>query len=252
QVDDAMIEPHSLFGIGLVGEAEFTGDPWGVRVSTDLSRVWSQVRGSVEREISFEWHRLRHQEYCQLLDRLIDQGLIELTFLAGTFDHRRYGRQIFEMGMRVLEAVNGAGSSKNGYIFFEPRAFAKSEDDSEVPSPWPWSLTINLAFGDQSIPSTPSTHYVETISFATVFSLPLPVQLMMAVPCSAQTASHFRDLGDPAEGCVTSVKAEKLSERMARERKRKSEAAGRFYQLLTEGRIGQHDYEAKMSHLYLL
>ena len=181
---------------------------------------------------------------------MIDEGVIGLSFLSRNFDRKKYRCQILEMGKRVLETVNVAGGFEHGYTLFEPRAVEKSEEDSHIGSSWPWSLTINLAFGDLSIQSSPSRQYAETISLANVFSLMLPVRLTMAVPCSAQTASHFRDLGDPAEGCLTSAKVEKLSERMARERKRKSAAAGIFYQLLTQGRLGHHDYQSKMALLY--
>lgn len=251
QLDDCRIDPQSFFSVRLVGQAAFTGNPWIVRVTADLSRVWCDARGSIDRQISFEWHRLDDQEYRELLDRLIDQGTIQLTFLAGNLDRKQYDRQILELGKRVLEAVNGALGCNNDLVVFEPRAVSESEISSGFGSHWPWDLTINLAFGDQAIRSTPEIRFVDTVSFKNDFLLTLPVTLTIAVPCEAHTASHFRDLLDPSEGCVTSEKAERLSERIRAEKKRKGEAAARLHELLTGGRFDHHEYATKMSNLYV-
>src|SRR5699024_1897473 len=42
--DQTAVTPDSSFGINVVGEAQFRGEPWSFKCTADLRSVWNKVR----------------------------------------------------------------------------------------------------------------------------------------------------------------------------------------------------------------
>jgi len=203
----------SDFGVNITGYGEFTGDPWEAEVEADLSEVWKYVRTAVSSEFSAGWYVFTTAQYECIVSELTRNSVIKLTLKEGSLNLEEQGRQVFEMARVVLEQVNVAANTNTGLLRFvrvqEPLAI-----NTPTPLGWGWRLSVNLAFSEQSLTSSNTINYRNTISYQGRFRHLLTSSMNLAVECNSETGRYFQDLGNLNEPCVTQAKQDIMQERL--------------------------------------
>jgi hypothetical protein len=243
----SQIVAHPSIGINIIGEAEFTKEPWSAELEADLSKVWSYVRQRVSENISWEWLELKFADYQNLIQDMLRDKVIKLTVKEGTVNLQKPGWQILEIGRQIFAAVNNQGNSETGYFRFEPNSTSPNSLKLEDRTFWLWKIAINLAYGSQSIPSSTSTHYKSTINYSERLIVPIPISLFLNVKCNIDTAQLFQDLGNVSETCITQHKIQDLQQRMTPEISKQTQFANRLYNRLIAKEISQQQYDQAMN-----
>lgn len=240
QQSGTRLQPNPSFGINIVGEAEFVSDPWKVTVEADLSQVWTYVRRRVSAGVSLGWFRISLGEYTKIIQDLQRDQVIKITYEEGSSETEKYGRQIFEMGKQIFDAVNQQVNAQTGFFKFEPNRVP--ELSSGGGSGWGWSFSVNLAYSAQAIKSTQSMHYKNTISYKGRFKKPIPAAMTLAVNCNSASGQLFQDLGNVSEPCITQAKIDEFNKRLGEEYERKQRLLERLEERFVLGEITEEQY----------
>lgn len=241
QQSGTRLEANPSFGINIVGEAEFEGDPWTVTVEADLSQVWTYVRRRVSAGVSLGWFRVSLGEYTKIIQDLQREQIIKITYKEGSSETEKYGRQIFEMGKEIFEAVNRQANAQTGFFKFEPNR--APELSSGGGGGWGWSFSVNLSYSAQSLKSTQSLHYKNTISYKGRFKKPIPAAMSLAVNCNAASGQLFQDLGNVNEPCITQAKIGEFNKRLGEEYERKQRLLEKLEERYVLGEITEEQYK---------
>lgn len=237
--------PNPAFGLNIVGEAEFLGDPWTVEVEANLSQVWSYVRKRISLGISLGWFRFKLGDYEKIIQDLQRDKIIKLKLIEGSLDNEKYGRYFLEMGKELFEAINQQANAEVGFFKFEP-----SRDMTPTTSPtnslWTWDISINLAYGEQSLKFSQSLNYKNIISYSGRLRRLVPASMTLAVNCNEASKNLFQDLGNPNEPCITQAKADEFQRRLIIEVTKKQPLLDRIYNRYLMGEISQEQYERAM------
>lgn len=239
--------PHPPIGINIIGEGEFTKEPWSAELEADLSKVWFYVRQRVSENISWEWLELKFEDYIKLIQDMLRDKVIKLTIKQGTVNLQKPGWQILEMGRQIFEAINNHGNSETGYLRFEPNSIVQNCVKLEDGTFWLWKIAINLAYGSQSISSSTSGNYKSTIKYSEQLIMPIPISMFLNVKCNSDTAQLFQDLGNVSETCITQEKTQNLQQRITEEIPKQTQFANRLYNRLLAKEISQQQYDQAMN-----
>ncbi|AKG20146.1 hypothetical protein [Calothrix sp. 336/3] len=241
--------PNPSFGINLSGYAEFQGDPWIVEVEANLSQVWSYVRRRISAGLSLGWFKLKFGDYDKLIQDMRRDKIIKLTLIEGSLDNERYGRQFLEMGKQIFEAVNQQVNSSVEYFKFEPSVNQTNNSANTLDwakALWSWDVSINLAYGEQSLRFAQSLVYKQRISYSGRFNCLIPAAMTLAVTCNNASRNMFQDLGYPNEPCITQAKAEEMQKRLQMEFERKKPLLDKLYERFVLEEISQEQYDRAM------
>lgn len=218
-IEGTNITPNSDFAINVYGKAEFIGDPWTVTIKADLSRVWSYTRRQFGASVGYKWFKIDSVKYSRIVQDLVSKQIVTLNFKEGSFDNEQYGRQIFDMGRQIFEAINTQIGSQIGFFRFEPNP--QPEGKLHSPRSIPFVPHINLSYGEQSIKSSQKTQFDLTISYTGRVKISEGTSITLAVKCNEATKQYFQDLGDPERPCIDAQKVEEMNRRLAAEKAEK-------------------------------
>jgi hypothetical protein len=237
--------PNPVFAINIIGEAEFLGDPWTVEVEANLSQVWSYVRKRIALGISLGWFKFKVGDYEKIIQDLQRDKIIKLRLLEGSLDNEKYGRYFLEMGKEIFTAINQQANSEVGFFKFEPsRDITPSALSSS--NLWTWDVSINLAYGEQSLKFSQSLNYKNTISYSGRLRRLVPASMTLAATCNEASKNLFQDLGNVNEPCITPAKADEFQKRLMAEITKKQPLLDRIYNSYIMGSISQEQYERAM------
>jgi len=235
------VHPNPTFGVSIIGDSEFVGDPWTSEVKCDLSQVWDQVRSRVSVSVSYGWFRLGSADYQDIRQSLERTGACTFKMDEGSLDNEKYGRQIFEMMKTIFEAINKLATEGDGFFKLEPNPQAGDPGGGGASSWAPWSVSVNGGYSHAYFKQTVT--YSNTISYTGRFNYTIPTSMILAVNCNNATKAFFVDLGNAAEPCITQAKIDTFNSRMqceAKARQPKLEALAERYAL---GSITQAQYD---------
>jgi len=221
---DTAITPNPTFGLSIVGDAEFAGDPWTAEVTCDLSQVWEQTRTRVSASVSLGWFRIGSADYANTVQDLQKSGACKFDMKEGSLDNEKYGRQIFDMVKKIYEEINKKATDGDGFFKFEPNPQAGDPGGGGASSWWPWSVSINGGYSHAYFKQSISYH--NTVSYTGHFLYTMAASMVLAVNCNNATSSHFVDLGDASQPCINQQKIDTFNARM------KCEAAAKQPKLL--------------------
>lgn len=241
--------PDPSFGINMVGDAEFQGDPWRVKVTADLSQVWSYTRQQFSAGISFGWWRINLGDYDRIIQDMSRKQVIKLEFEEGSLDNEKFGRQIFELGKELFQAVSQQASAQEGFFKFEPNPTPAPSEQPGSGKSWAFRPFINLSYGEQSIRSTQSMHYEATVNYHGRVTRQVPASMTLAVGCNPSTQQHFRDLGYPDQPCITADKVATMQARLGKEHETKSRLAELLLEKFIMDEITEKEYYRKIALL---
>lgn len=236
------ITPSPAFGINMSGWAEFVGDPWVVKVSADLAQVWQYAREKFSAGVSVGWFKIGGAEYKDLITDLVREQIIRLDFIEGSLDTEKFGRQIFEMGKEMFEALNQQITAGEGYFQFETNPTPEPSPAPNSWISWPWKPSINLGYGKDAINTKQGIKYTQEITYTGRVKLLVPSGMTLAVACGMGTEQHFQDLGDPDVPCITSEKVKLFNERIQKEEEKKDVFINNLNRLLEAGLITFEQY----------
>lgn len=245
-----VVTPNPSFGINIYGNAEFQGDPWKVKITADLSQVWSYTRKQFNLDIGWGWFKIASAKLDEIVMNMHRDQIIKLDMIEGSLDNEKYGRQILEMGKTLYEQINSLALSQEGFFKFEPNPTPATADNPSSGFSWPWNGYINGGYSEQSIKSTQSTHYEAELSYTGRLTRRVPASMTLAVSCNSATASYYRDLGEPSQPCITDPKAARMQERLKAERDKKTALADRLFDRWIMGEITDDQYYVGMNRLY--
>lgn len=235
--------PNPAFGINIVGEAEFLGDPWTVEVEANLSQVWSDVRQRVSLGISLGWFKFKLGDYEKIIQDLQRDKIIKLRLVEGSLDNEKYGRYFLEMGKEIFTAINQQANSEVGFFKFEPSRDMTLSASSTL---WTWDVSVNLAYGEQSLKFSQSLNYKNIINYSGRLRCLVPASMTLAVTCNEKSKNLFQDLGNVTEPCITPAKADEFQKRLMAEVTKKQPLLDRIYNSYILGSISQEQYERAM------
>ncbi|SHJ82203.1 hypothetical protein SAMN02745163_02619 [Clostridium cavendishii DSM 21758] len=251
QTTEAGVVSNSDFGINIFGDAEFVGDPWEVKVTADLNQVWSYVREQFDLSISIGYFEIPLVKYNSIIESLHKNQIIKLEFKEGSLDNEKYGRQIFDMGKEMFEALNNEVKSSEGLFKFEPNPKpSETVTPGQKPNIWPWRVYINGGYGKESLEKRQVIHFEKTIKYSGRIKVQVSSSMTLAVKCNNDTQKYFKDLGDLSVPCVTKDKMTKFNERAKKERVKKGSLAKELLEKVKKGTITQEEYEKQMNYLY--
>jgi hypothetical protein len=228
---------NPAFGMNVTGLAEFRGEPWKVTVDAELSSFWKEVRKSVSVSGSFGWFSIGKAEYNQLIVELERKAIVKTKFEQGSLDTATFGSQVFEMGKRIAEKVNGIGGGDFFKFEANPDAASATPLISGIGSLW--SVSINLSYSERSFKQTFAYH--EELEFSGNFEAAVPAAMTLAVVCNTGTKQYFNELGSP-EPCVTPKKVDDLQIRLGRELTEKRARLDQAWKALLSGAITEATY----------
>lgn len=238
------VTPNPQFGINVVGEAEFQGDPWTVDIDIDLSQVWSYVRKQIGVSVSWGWFRLGSASYTSIMQDLTRTFKSSIKLVEGSLDTDKFGRQILEFGKTLFEEINKKAISGEGFFKFEPNPDVSNNDNpSGGGSSWPWSVSVNASYYEQHF--NQSIQFKQTISYTGRFWRRIPFSMTLAVQCNSATSKYFIDLNS-ADPCVTPQKVNDLNARITAEIAKKQPLLKRLAEQLVNGQITPEDYQKKV------
>lgn len=226
------------FGLNVVAMAEFRGEPWKVTVEADLKSVWKEIRTKVSASGRFGWFNLGSADFNNIVTELTRTAVIKTVFEQGSLDTASFGNQIFEMGRRIAEKINGIGGGD--FFKFEPNPEPGAGAFNALGLLSGWSVSINLSKQEQSFTQTFS--YRETLEFQGNFEAAIPAGMTLAVSCAGESKRLFNELGD-AEPCITSSKVNNLQQRLEAEKRVKEKKKKEVYDALLAGKIDLATFE---------
>lgn len=213
QSGDQAITPNPTFGVNILGETEFVGDPWTAHVVCDLSQVWEQVRTRASASVSAGWFRLGSATYSNTTQDLQRSGACKFDMVEGSLDNEKYGRQVLDMTKKIFEEINRKATDGEGFFKFEPNPDAGDPGGGGAASFWPWSVSINAGYSRAYFKQ--SLKWDTNVSYTGRFLYPVPASMVLAVNCNNATKSMFVDLGNASEPCITQEKTNTFNARMA-------------------------------------
>jgi hypothetical protein len=205
--------PH--FAVNVEGDAEFVGDPWEANCKIDLNEYWHKAITSVNVSVSWGWFHLGSADYASVVQTLTKSLANDCSFVEGSLDTEKYGRQVFEMVKKIMEDLNAKAASGEGFFKFEPNPEPPATGGGGGGSWWPWSVSINASYS--SATSIQDATVNEDFKYTGRFKQRVPASMVLAVDCNAATADRFVELEDPAEPCITPEKADRFNTRMQAE-----------------------------------
>ena len=113
------------FGINVVGDVEFEGDPWSVTIKADLSQVWKYVREQVDVSVGWGWFWVDGARYQKIVQDLIKNNVVNVKLEEGSSETEKFGRQILEMGKEIFQEINKQANVGDGYFRFETESDAR-------------------------------------------------------------------------------------------------------------------------------
>jgi hypothetical protein len=229
--------PNPAFGMNVTGLAEFRGEPWKVTVDAELSSFWKEVRKHCDVSASYGWFSLGKAEYNAIIVELERRAVITTKFEQGSLDTAAFGSQVFEMGKRIAEKVNGVGGGD--FFKFEPNPEASSALHT-FGFGSPWSVSVNMSYSERSFSQTFKYH--EVLEFSGNFEAAVPAGMTLAVVCNTGTKQYFNELG-VAEPCVTPKKVDDLQKRLDAESTIKKQKMQEAWNALLKGQIDQPTFE---------
>jgi hypothetical protein len=240
--------PNPAFGINLIGESEFLGEPWTVEVKANLSQVWSYVRRRVGLGISLGWFRFKLGDYEGIIQGLHRDKIIKLKVIEGSLDNEKYGQYFLEIGKAIFEVMNQQANTEVGFFKFEPSR-DMTPTASLANTLWNWDVSLNLAYGEQSLKYSQSVNYKNTISYSGRIKRLIPASMTLAVTCNEASKNLFQDLSNPNEPCITAAKVEEFQKRLIAEVSKKQPLLDRIYNRYILGEISQEQYDRAMKIL---
>lgn len=241
---DFRIQPNPQFGISVVGEAEFVGEPWKAKVTADLRQVWSEVRKRASVGIRFGWFSLGSATYQSIVQDLIREKIINVELEEGSLDNEKHGRQIFEMARAVLEAVNAQATAGDGFFKFEPLPQAADPGGGGSGGLFGWGVSINAGYSEARL--TQTIKFEQTFSYTGRFMAKVPMSMALSVNCSPATQHLFSDLREPGVPCVTQQKVDTMSERLGKEMAAKNRKILELAEKYAMGQITEAQYDRLM------
>jgi hypothetical protein len=238
---DNTITANPTFGVSIVGDAEFVGDPWTAEVKCDLSQVWEQTRTKVSASVSLGWFRIGSADYANTVQDLQKSGACKFDMKEGSLDNEKYGRQIFDMVKKVYEEVNKKATDGDGFFKFEPNPQAGDPAGGGASSWWPWSVSVNGGYSHAYFKQAIS--YSDTVSYTGRFPYTMAASMVLAVNCNNATSSHFVDLGDASQPCITQKKIDTFNARLKCEAAAKRPKLLALEERLALGEITQAQYD---------
>lgn len=243
--EKAVYDPS--FGLNIAGEVEFQGDPWTVKVTADLSQVWSYTRKRFNAGLNFGWFQIPLLDYEQLIVDMNKDKIIKLEFIEGSLDNEKYGRQIFEMGKDMFEEVNRLAGAGEGFFKFEPNPTPMTSDKPNTALSWAFRMFMNVGYGEQSIKSTQNMHWETEISYTGKVVRLMPSSMTLAVGCNNATNQLFQDLGDMTNPCITQAKVDALQTRLEKEREKKEALVDQLLTKYVLGDMTEEQYYAAIA-----
>lgn len=244
--DGMVVNPQ--FGINITGEAEFRGEPWTAQIECDLSQVWSYVRTYVKASASWGWFKLGSAEYENIVRDLYKKQIIKSNYTEGSIYTEQYGRQMFEEAKKIFEMINTNAINGTGFFRFEPIKDPQNtflEATSMFGLFGGFSVSVNLSYTRSVF--NQSIVYKNTFEYSGNFKAKMVIGMNLAVFCNNSTYSHFIDLNNSSEPCITDAKLKLLNERIRREESQKDP----LYQKLqnSSGKISLSEYSRILSEI---
>ncbi len=237
------VTTNPQFGIDVVGEAEFLGDPWTVDIDIDLSQVWSYVRKQIGVSASWGWFRLGSASYTNIIQNLTREFHSSIKLVEGSLDTDKFGRQILELGKALFEEINKKAIAGEGYFRFEPNPSVEESDSiSGGGASFPWSVSVNASYYEQHFKQ--EIRFEQSISFTGRFWRRIPFSMSLAVLCNSATSKYFIDLNS-SEPCVTPEKVRSLNDRIDQEIRLKTPYIKKLMDKLVSGEITSEEYEKR-------
>lgn len=235
-VDDRNVTPNPNFALNVVGDVEFVGDPWTVKVTADLSQVWSKIRSHFDASVDVGWFSTSAAEFNSIVANLVKTQVIKCEFEEGSLDNEKYGRQIFEMGKEICTAISNAVVSQTGLFKFEANPEPPSLLEKVSPMGlFDWGVSVNASYSAAYFKQ--SINFQQKISYTGRFLLTIPTSMTLAVDCNSSTGSHFTDLANSSVPCITQAKADKFNKRVRAEVVEKQRKLLRLAENLENGKI---------------
>jgi hypothetical protein len=241
------IHLNPTFGVSIIGEAEFEGDPWRAVISCDLSQVWDQVRSRASVSVSMGWFKIGSADYQNTLQDLQRSGACTFDMKEGSLDNEKYGRQIFDAAKKMFEEINKQAVDGDGFFKFEPNPQAGEPGGGGASSWAPWSVSVNAGYSHAHF--SQKLIWNNTISYTGRFLYKIPTSMILAVSCNTATKAYFVDLGDASQPCITQTKTNIFNGRMQCEAKARQPRLIALGERLALGSITQAQYD-KLLALY--
>lgn len=239
------------FGMNIIGEAEFVGDPWKASLTVDLGQCWSQIRQRYSASLKIGWFRIGSAEYQSIVQDLERTGLIKVGMIEGTLDNEAQGRQVFDMVKTAFEQLNRAAVNGEGFFRFEPNPEAAPVGGSSGGGGGLfglWGVSINGGYS--------SAHFNQKFTFTQVFDytgrfkVKVPASMTLAVQCTPETKKLFADLNGSPDPCMTPEKLRRLNDRINREQEAQGLRMKAFLDRLTnglaDGTVSPDDYQKRI------
>jgi hypothetical protein len=208
---------NPLFGINIIGEAEFRGEPWTAEIECDLAQVWSYVRTKIKTSVKWGWFKLGSGEYESIVRDLYKDQIIKSNYTEGSIYTEQYGRQMFEEAKKVFEMINRNAIDGTGFFKFEP---IRDPDDNKSFSLIGglfsgFGVSVNLSYTSSVFKQ--KIHYKNSFSYSGNFKAKVPIGMSLAVSCNTSTYSNFIDLNNSSEPCITDLKLKRFNDRIRNE-----------------------------------
>ncbi|MCB2380423.1 hypothetical protein LGH70_22715 [Hymenobacter sp. BT635] len=226
------------FGINITGEAEFRGEPWTAEIECEISQVWSYARTHISASASFGWFKLGSGEYESIVRDLYRNNIIKSNYKEGSIFTEQYGRQMFEEAKKIFEAINAAALNGTGFFKFEPITDPEAKSSLVFGLFSGFSVSINASYTSSVFKQ--KINYKNTFTYTGNFKAKMPIGMALAVACNTSTYSHFQDINDSSEPCITDIKLRALNDRIRREEAKKDPLYARLQR--TAGSIDHTEY----------
>lgn len=218
QTVGSAVGPNSHFGMNVVADVEFVGEPWTADIKCDLSQVWNQVRTKGSASVSAGWFKLGSATYSKIHQELKDSGACTFHMVEGSLDTAEYGRQVMDMTKTIFEAINASATEGTGFFRFDTRyPQADQISTSSGGGIGLFGFSVSVSGGHSSAHFKQEKLWETTVSYTGNFESPVAFGSTMAVDCGQGSDNLFKDLNDANQPCVTTQKAELLRERLRRE-----------------------------------
>ena len=241
---DGSVKVNPAFGMQVVGQAEFRGEPWKVTVEAELSSVWREIRKKISGSASIGWFNLGTAEFNQIITTLERDAVIKTHFEQGSLDTAQFGSQVFEMGKKIAEKINGIGGGD--FFKFEPNPEPSAGIVEMFGLSSIWRVSINASYSERSFSQV--FHYKEILQFDGNFEASIPAGMSLAVVCNAGAQQYFNELGQ-AEPCVTPNKVANLQKRLTAENVAKKQRSDEAWAALIGGKISDETYNKLMKYI---
>ena len=212
-------EPRPDFAINISGETELYADPWVAEIHADLSRVWEYTRSKVDVGLSLGWFNLG-TNIDKITQELISKGIVTIRYIQGS-GNSEFGWQMLNSTKTLFEAINKQVTAGEGMFKFEPNPTAQepTKDEKWAAKLLPFTTSINVAYVSNFF--NQEITFDQTVTFEGMMPVRFNSSMALAVPCTATTESHFYDLQESEQGCITKAKQDGLQKRIGVEKEAK-------------------------------